>query len=103
MPGVYITSHRPVYSYQLVTHVPTEFQAGDQLFNQYLDNLRQFYQPNARIESPSHRLKAALISLAMFGYGNEVITPNDEQRETFEGFSDVLSRVLPRILTSAES
>lgn len=93
--GVYVTSHRPVYSYQRVTQVPTEVQAGDQLFHQYLNNLRQFYQPNAQVESPSHRLKAALISLAMFGYGNEVIAPNEEARETFEGFSEVLSRVLP--------
>ena len=95
VPGVYITSHRPVYSYQRVSQVPTEVQAGEQLFSQYLDNLRQFYQPNARIESPSHRLKAALISLAIFGYGNQVVAPNDEARKTFEGFSEVLSRVLP--------
>ena len=96
--GVYVTSHRPVYSYQRVSQIPTEVQAGNQLFSQYLDNLRQYYQPNARIESPSHRLKAALISLAIFGYGNNVIAPNDEARETFEGFSNVLSRVLPASL-----
>ncbi len=30
----------------------------------------------------------------MFGYGNDVIAPNDAARETFEGFSKVLSRVL---------
>ena len=57
VPGVYVTSHRPVYSYQRVTEIPAEVQAGEQLFGQYLDNLRQFYQPNARIQSPSHRLK----------------------------------------------
>ncbi len=95
VPGVYITSHRPVYSYQRVTEIPTDVKAGDQLFRQYLDNLRQFYQPKAQIQSPSYRLKAALISLAMFGYGNQVVTPNDEARETFEGFSEVLRRVLP--------
>ena len=60
-----------------------------------MDNLRLFHQPNARIQSPSHRLKAALISLAIFGYGNQVVAPNDEGRETFEGFSKALSRVLP--------
>ena len=95
VPGVYITSHRPVYSYQRVDQIPTQVLASDQLFGQYLDNLRQFYQPNARIQSPSHRLKAALISLGMFGYGNQVVAPNDEARTTFEGFSQVLSRVLP--------
>ena len=95
VPGIYLTSHRPVYSYQRVTEVPTEIQAGNQLFDLYLDNIRQFYQPNARIRSPSFRLKAALISLAMFGYGNEVIAPNVDARETFEGFSEVLKHVLP--------
>ncbi len=95
VPGVYITSHRPVYSYQRVTEIPTDVKAGDEQFRQYLDIIRQYYQPNARIQSPSHRLKAALISLAMFGYGNQVVAPNDEARETFEGFLEVLSRVLP--------
>ena len=95
VPGIYLTSHRPVYTYQRVTDIPTEVQAGEQLFSQYLNNIRQFYQPNARIQSPSHRLKAALISLAMFGYGNEVVAPNNEARETFKGFSKVLSQVLP--------
>ena len=98
VPGVYITSHRPVYSYQTVNEIPTRVQAGDELFDQYLTNLRQFHQPNARIHSPSHRLKAALISLAIFGYGNKVVSANDEARETFEGFSEVLSRVLPASL-----
>ena len=95
VPGIYITSHRPVYSYQKVTEVPTEVQAGNQLFDQYLDNLRQYYQPRAQIQSPSYRLKAALISLAMFGPGNDVIAPNHEARRTFEGFSEVLRHVLP--------
>ncbi len=95
VPGVYITSHRPVYTYQTVNEIPTEVQAGDELFNQYLNNLRQFYQPHAQVQSPSYRLKASLISLAVFGYGNEVVVPNDEARATFEGFSEVLSHVLP--------
>ena len=95
VPGIYLTSHRPVYTYQKVTEIPTEVQAGNELFEQYLSNIRQFYQPNARIQSPSHRLKAALISLATFGYGNEVVTPNAEARSAFEGFSRVLKSVLP--------
>ena len=95
VPGVYVTSHRPVYSYQTVTEIPTDVQEGDELFSQYLSNLRQFYQPSARVQSPSYRLKAALISLAVFGYGSQVVAPNNEARATFEGFSRVLSRVLP--------
>ena len=95
VPGIYITSHRPVYTYQQVTEIPTDVQAGNQLFDLYLNNIRQFYQPTARIQSPSYRLKAALISLAVFGYGNKVVAPDDEATTTFEGFSEVLSHVLP--------
>ena len=95
VPGIYLTSHRPVYTYQKVTNIPTEVQAGNELFEQYLSNIRQFYQPRAQVESPSLRLKSALISLAAFGYGNQVVAPNDEARLTFEGFSEVLAHVLP--------
>ena len=95
VPGIYITSHRPVYTYQTVNDIPTKVEAGQQLFNQYLSTIRQFYQHNARIQSPSYRLKAALISLAVFGHGNQIVAPNDEARETFEGFSKILRSVLP--------
>ena len=100
VPGIYITSHRPVYTYQTVNEIPTRVEAGEQLFSLYLDTIRQFYTPHsgARIQSPSYRLKAALISLAVFGHGNKVVAPNDEARATFEGFSEILSRVLPPAL-----
>ena len=97
VPGIYLTSHRPVYTYRKVTEIPTEVRAGNELFEQYLNNIRQFYQVsvNTRIESPSHRLKAAIISLATFGYGNQVVAPNAEARTAFDGFSQILRSVLP--------
>ncbi len=93
--GIYVTSHRPVYSYQKVTSIPTDVQPEDQLFDQYVNNLRQYYQPSGRIESPSHRLKTALISLANFGPGNEYVQPNPSALETFLGFQDILRHILP--------
>ena len=95
VPGIYLTSHRPIYTYQKVAEIPTEVRAGNELFNLYLNNIRQAYQVGVRTESPSHRLKAALISLATFGYGNRIVAANDEARTTFEGFSVALSHVLP--------
>lgn len=93
--GVYITSHRPVYAYQRVKQIPTQISATDQLFDQYINNLRQYYVPRAQIESPSYRLKSALISLAVFGYGNEAVEANVEAKSIFESFQKVLCRVLP--------
>jgi predicted ATPase len=95
LSGIYITSHRPVYSYQKVENIPTTIQANQELFDQYVNNLRQYYSPKARIESPSYRLKSALISLATFGYGNKAVHPNDDARRTFESFQDILKLVLP--------
>jgi hypothetical protein len=94
-PGLFLPSHRPAYSYQAVTDIPTQVDAREQLFEQYLSNLRNFWVSNSRIESPSLRLKRSLISLATFGYGNEAVEANPEARETFEGFQDVLSILLP--------
>ena len=100
--GLYITSHRPVYAYQRVDTIPTAVSAADELFNQYINNLRQYYTPRARIESPSFRLKSSLISLATFGYGNRAVEENPEARDTFESFQQVLRRVLPHDLQFRE-
>lgn len=95
VPGIFLTSHRPVYAYQAVTDIPTQVDANEQLFEQYLANLRSFWVSNSRTESPSLRLKRSLISLATFGYGNRAVEANREARETFEGFQRILKIVLP--------
>ena len=97
LPGIYITSHRPAYFYQPIDQIPTKVQAGEVLLNQYLVNLRNFHDSSRihMIKSPSFTLKEALISLATFGYGNEVVKADPEARETFEGFSETLRKVLP--------
>ena len=97
VPGIYITSHQPAYFYQPVEQIPTRVQAGEVLLNQYVINLWNFHDSSRihMIKSPSFTLKEALISLATFGYGNEVVKADREARETFEGFSDTLRKVLP--------
>ena len=97
VPDIYITSHRPPYFYQAVEQIPTKVQAGKVLFRRYVANLRRFYhsQQLHMVQSPGFTLKEALISLATFGYGNPAVKANREARETFEGFSDTLKKVLP--------
>ena len=93
--GIYITSHRPVYSYRRVDEIPTRVNAAQELFEQYLGLLRQYYSPGSRVDSPSFRLKRSLISLATFGYGNQVVEPDETAQSTFESFQEVLRMVLP--------
>jgi hypothetical protein len=78
-----------------VEDIPTQVDAREQLFEQYVANLRNYWVARARVESPALRLKRSLISLATFGYGSEAVEPNDEARETYEGFVSVLRTVLP--------
>ena len=98
IPGIFVPSHRPVYGvYQKVEQIPTELQPKEQLFEIYLNALRNFYTPRPRA-LPIFQIKQALISLATFGYGNEVVQPNQEAIDVFEGFQNVLRTVLPESL-----
>ena len=95
MPGLFISSHRPVYFYQTVTQIPTSISASNQLLDNYLNEIRSRYSTNSRVRSASYRIKEALISLATLGYGNQVVTRNEDAVTTFEGFEQVLSKMLP--------
>lgn len=98
LAGVYVPSHRPLYVQQEVDQIPTKVDARQQLFDNYLSELRGLYAINRRVQSVSHKLKTSLISLAVFGFGNQAAVPNDEARRTFEGFEQTLRVVLPNTL-----
>jgi energy-coupling factor transporter ATP-binding protein EcfA2 len=93
--GVFLPSHRPVYSYRKVTQIPATLDTSEQLFSQFYSNLRGMYQSESRYDPPSFRLKSSLISLAVFGYGNKAVDPSPEAIATFEGFERILKKVLP--------
>ncbi|WP_321395879.1 AAA family ATPase [Emcibacter sp.] len=96
--GIYISSHRPVYFYQQVTTIPAKLDAKRQLLDKYLNELKQRYNINSRNVSASFRIKEAIISLATFGYGNQVVARDDEAVGMFEGFQKALSTILPESL-----
>lgn len=96
VPGIFVPSHRPLYGvYQKIDQIPTELDAKQQLYDRYVNELRNSYQPRSRTLLASYRIKESLVSLAMFGYGNDYVQPNPEAIETFEGFQEVLRKVLP--------
>ena len=96
--GVYVPSHRPPYVFQRVDQIPTQLDAKDQIFQTYLNELMARFTASQRTQSPSFRIKSALISLATFGYGNEAVDRNDDAVRMFEGFEDILRIVLPSTL-----
>ena len=93
--GIFVSSHRPVFFYQRVNNIPTEPSSRQELLTRYIEEVKARFSVSRRIQSPSHRLKEAIISLAVFGYGNQIVTPNPEYRKTFQGYQEILKIVLP--------
>lgn len=98
LPGLFIPSHRPVSVYQPVGQIATSVPPRDAMFQNYLNEYRGRHHGSYSGYSPAYRIKEALISLATFGYGNAVVSPNEEAMETYQGFEQILSTVLPESL-----
>lgn len=92
--GLHIPSHGPALTYQRVEHIPTTPRTRVNIINDYFSVTRERYK-GAGGRLPSYNLKEALISLAMFGYGNIAVVPNPTLIETFEEFQDILRSMLP--------
>lgn len=93
--GLQIQSHRPVYSYAAVGTIPAQAMTREQYYNQYFQISLQRYLGQQNPKSPLLIIKESLISLALFGYGNQYVTGNNNAREMFDGFQEVLRAVLP--------
>jgi predicted ATPase len=95
LPGIFISSHRPEYFYTPLKSIPTELSPLSQLVEQYVNLLRQRFSVNARVKPPIQQLKQSLYSLAVFGFGNNVISPDEAAANTFKGFEEILRTTLP--------
>jgi energy-coupling factor transporter ATP-binding protein EcfA2 len=95
IPGVYIASHRPVFIYQSVEHIPTKINPLFEIFKTYTAELKTRLNPTSKQNSPTFRMKEAIISSAVLGYGNRYVDSNHEAIAMFEGFQAVLQKVLP--------
>jgi predicted ATPase len=93
--GLHIPSHRPIYSYQPVQSIPTVPRKREETFNLYCEIVRQRWSGGHHQWTPNYFIKEALIAMATFGHGNEVVEPNAELLHTFKNFERILSLVLP--------
>lgn len=93
--GLHIPSHRPVTSYVPIETIPVNPKTSQQQFLDFQQLLFQTYG-GANTRNPGTILKQSLIALALFGYGNEYVTPNPEYRRLFDEFQRVLIALLPK-------
>lgn len=99
---LFVPSHRQIYRYELLGHIPTAKKTEQQAFDEVSGTLMQRYYGGAT-QSASYYMKAALVGWAIQGYGihspSKSIMPADaSQREAYEGFQKILKQLLPKSL-----
>lgn len=92
--GLHIPSHRPSITYQKIDRVPINPKDAQAHYEEFRQLLFQTYG-SENVRNPGRVLKESLISLAVFGQGNESVASNRQYEELFAGFQDVLREVLP--------
>lgn len=93
--GLFISSHRPVSSYQPIASIPTNSIGVEQAYQAYNQEVMNKYNNSYSTYSPIYRIKEAIISMATFGPGNRNVQKNYELEKTYDDFKDMLSKVLP--------
>lgn len=93
--GLNIPSHRPVMSYFQIQNIPTNPKTNQQHHQEFQNLLFQAYGAD-HVRNPGVILKQSLISLALFGSGNEHVQPNPEYKLLFDHFQEILRIILPK-------
>lgn len=93
--GLNINSHRPMPTYQQVQNIPTSGIGANQAYENYKAEIFNRYNNSYTQFSPTYRMKETIISIAMFGPGNEYVQPDRRLEGLLLGFKRVLQAVLP--------
>lgn len=96
--GVFINSHRPNFPYKPVRSIPTAVATRQQIYSKYNEFNKTFVfdtYRNANEVSATSLIKETLASLAIFGYGNQSVSPNEVAKGLLEGYVNILRIVLP--------
>ncbi|MFZ2314848.1 MAG: AAA family ATPase [Gammaproteobacteria bacterium] len=94
---LFIPSNRPIFRYQSLSSIPVSKKSKQSASDEASNVTRSRYHGH-NSQSSSFFMKNTLIGWAIQGYGNKVIDNDDEQISYYEGFQDVLKKVLPRSL-----
>lgn len=92
--GLHIPSHRPAITFQRVDQLPANPKNNQQQYQEFQQLLLQTYG-STNVRNPGLVLKQSLISMAMFGYGNEAVQEVHEYRTLFEEFQNILRILMP--------
>lgn len=95
----FIPSHRSIFKYQKVTSIPTQKKTKQSAFSEVSNATRQRFQVgHSSNDNNSFLMKNTLVGWAIQGYGNQVMMPDQELINNYEGFKAVLQKILPKSL-----
>jgi predicted ATPase len=92
--GIHIPSHRPATTFQQIDQIPANPKTKQQQSQDFQQLLLQTYGSSS-VMNPGMILKESLISMALFGYGNEAVSENRGLMDLYEGFQEKLRILLP--------
>jgi AAA15 family ATPase/GTPase len=98
----FIPSHRSIFRYEQLSHIPIQKKEKDTAFSEVSQATRNTYFGGGG-QSISFYMKNTLISWAIQGYGisngiKQIMPTDVEQIKNYEGFQEVLRKVLPKTL-----
>lgn len=97
--GLNIPSHRPVFFYQPVPYISTQKRTKEQAYQlAYTSIFHKMYTESSGVKTTNYYIKETLLNWAIGGNGNEFIQADNELRDNFLGFADVLKKILPSSL-----
>ena len=99
----YIPSHRSLYKYKKVLDIPTQKKTKEMAFDEISNKTKErFFGATGEYvkypENNSFLMKSTLISWAIQGYGNQAMVKDQELINNYEGFKEVLKKILPQTL-----
>lgn len=97
----YIPSHRTTFRYAALGNIPTAKKNKQAAFQEVANLNIQTHSGNYRGQSASFLMKSTLIGWAINGYGvssnqKNIMPPDQEQITFYEGFQEVLRKLLPK-------
>ena len=99
----YIPSHRSLYKYKKILDIPTQKKTKKMAFDEISNKTKEryFLGTSEHIRNPENNsflMKSTLISWAIQGYGNQAMVKDQELIDNYEGFKEVLKKILPSTL-----
>ncbi len=102
--GFFLPSHRPEFKYERVKTLSLEPRSWEEdafksIHNQIISlsqGTAHLLDRNNRNKPVSFKMKELLVGLGIFGAGGGSLQPDYRARELFEGFQEILRKVLPQ-------